>query len=242
MEAFWRYAVRDQRDIGHKAIFAAQSWRTLQAIGWQHAEPVLRSLAFGMLDRQGDNRPVAVGPYESNLDQAKKIRDDWQAGKPDPAATVALLEAIRQATPEAASVEAVRLLNAGASPASLWDAVILAGSELMMQNPGIVPLHAVTAANALHFIYGASGDDMTRRLALLQAVGWLPMYRGRPARDGAIKVNALEAIAPDSTGEEAVAELFATVSKDRTQAAEEDARLPGEGRLARAGLRRRLAG
>ena len=85
MEPFWRYAVRDQRDIGHKAIFAAQCWRTLQAIGWQHAEPVLRSLAFGMLDLQGDSRPVAVGPYEANLEQAKKVRDDWQAGKPDPA-------------------------------------------------------------------------------------------------------------------------------------------------------------
>jgi hypothetical protein len=219
MEPFWRYAVRDQRDIGHKAIFAAQCWRTLQTIGWQHAEPVLRSLAFGMLDLRGDDRPVAVGPYEANLEQAKKIRDDWQGGKLDPGATVALLEAIRQASPEAASVEAVKLLNEGAAPASLWDAVILGGSELLMRSPGIVSLHAVTAANALHFIYGASGDDTTRRLALLQAVGWLPMYRGRAKPDGAIKVDGLEAIDPESPGDEAVGELFASVSKDRAQAA-----------------------
>jgi hypothetical protein len=220
MEAYWRYAVRDQRDIGHKAIFAAQCWRTLQTIGWQHAEPVLRSLAFGMLDLQGDIRPVAVGPYESNREQAKKIRDDWQSGKADPAATVALLEAIRQATPEAASIEAVRLLNGGASPASLWDAVVLGGAELLMRTPGIVAIHAVTATNALHFIYGASGDDTTRRLALLQAVGWLPMYRGRAKPDGAIRVDALESLAPDSGGDEAVGELFASISKNRTQAAE----------------------
>jgi hypothetical protein len=220
MESFWRYAVRDQRDIGHKAIFAAQCWRTLQAIGWQHAEPVLRSLAFGMLDLQGDNRPVAVGPYESNLEQAKKIRDDWQGGKADPAATVALLEVIRQASPEAASIEAVRLLNGGASPASLWDAVVLGGAELLMRSPGIISLHAVTAANALHFIYGASGDDTTRRLALLQAVGWLPMYRGRAKPADAIRVDAIESLAPDSNGDEAVAELFAAISKDRTKAAE----------------------
>jgi hypothetical protein len=44
MEPIWRYAVRDQWYIGHKAVFAAQSSRTLQSIGWQHAEPVLRSL------------------------------------------------------------------------------------------------------------------------------------------------------------------------------------------------------
>ena len=229
MEAFWRYAVRDQRDIGHKAIFAAQCWRTLQAIGWQHAEPVLRSLAFGTLDLQGDRRPVAVGPYEANLEQARKIRDDWQAGKPDPAATVALLETIRQATPEGASVEAVRLLNGGASPGSLWDAVILGGSELLMRAPGILSIHAVTAANALHFIYGASGDDTTRRLAFLQAVGWLPLYRARNRPDGAIRVDAIEGHAPDSGGDEAVGELFAAISKNRTQAAEKTVGYLGRG-------------
>ena len=42
-EAFWRYGARDFRDIGHKAIFAANSYRTLQTIGWRHAEPILRS-------------------------------------------------------------------------------------------------------------------------------------------------------------------------------------------------------
>ena len=65
MEVFWRYAVRDQRNIGHKPIFAMQCWRTLQAVGWEHAEPVLRSLAFGMLDLQGDGTPAPVGPYEA---------------------------------------------------------------------------------------------------------------------------------------------------------------------------------
>ncbi len=219
MEPFWHFAVRDQRNIGHKAIFAAQAWRTLQAIGWQHAEPVLRSLAFGMLDLQGDNRPVAVGPYEANRELAGKLRPDWQRGRPDPGATVALLEAIRQATPEAASAEAARLLNEGVAPEALWDAVALGGSELLLRTPGIIALHAVTAANALHYIHGASGDDATRRLALLQAVGWLPMYRGRAKPAGAIRVDALEPIAPDSAGDDAVAEVFATVSDDRTRAA-----------------------
>jgi hypothetical protein len=47
-ELFCRYGARDYRSIGHKAIFVANSWRTLQCIGWQHAEPVLRSLAFAL--------------------------------------------------------------------------------------------------------------------------------------------------------------------------------------------------
>ena len=85
MEPLWRMAVRDQRNIGHKAIFAAQSWRTLQTIGWEHAEPVVRSLVFGMLDLQGDSRPRPVGPYEANLENAGKVRQDWQIGAMMPA-------------------------------------------------------------------------------------------------------------------------------------------------------------
>src|SRR5205823_7240041 len=105
MEPLWRFAVRDQRNIGHKPIFTAQCWRTLQAIGWEHAEPVLRSLVFGLLDLQGDARPRPVGPYETNIEQAGKIRADWSIGRADAAATRGLLGVIRQATPEAASAE-----------------------------------------------------------------------------------------------------------------------------------------
>src|SRR5512142_3316693 len=129
MEPRWRMAVRDQRSIGHKPIFAAQSWRTLQAIGWQHAEPVLRSLAFSLLDLHGDSRHIPVGPYEANLENAKKIRDDWQVGKCDPGATRSLLETIRQATPESASAEVVKQLNQGVAPEALWDAVVLDSNE-----------------------------------------------------------------------------------------------------------------
>jgi hypothetical protein len=215
MEPIWRMAVRDQRNIGHKPIFAAQSWRTLQAIGWQHAEPVLRSLAFGLLDLHGDSRHVAVGPYEANLENAGKVRDDWQAGKPDPGATRSLLEVMRQATPEAASAEAVKLLNQGVAASSLWDAVVLSGSETLMRNPGILAIHAVTSANALHYIYGASGDDFTRRLALLQAVGWQPLFRARIKPKEGPAIDDLSPLKLDiSKNDEAVGEIFETINKE----------------------------
>jgi hypothetical protein len=219
MEPVWRMAVRDQRNIGHKPIFAAQSWRTLQAIGWQHAEPVLRSLTSGLLDLQGDARPVSVGPFEANLENAKKVRDDWQAGRPDASATRALLETMRTASPEAASAEAAALLNQGISADSLWDAVMLAASELMMRSPGIVAIHATTAANSLHYIYGASGDDTTRRLALLQAVGWQPLYRGRAKPPTTPVIDALEGLEPSAKGDDAVGEIFEAVGNDRNTAA-----------------------
>ena len=49
-EMLWRYGARDYRNIGHKAIYAANACRTLHAVGWQHAEPVLRSLVLALLD------------------------------------------------------------------------------------------------------------------------------------------------------------------------------------------------
>ena len=59
---FWRYGARDFRDIGHKAIFVANSYRTLVTIGWRHAEPILRSLAYALLDlaREANPGPAAI--------------------------------------------------------------------------------------------------------------------------------------------------------------------------------------
>jgi hypothetical protein len=231
MESFYRYGIRDQRNIGHKPIYTMQCWRTLQAIGWQHAEPVLRSLALGQLDLTNDTRHVAVGPYEANLENARRIRDGWQANKPDPAATRSLLETIRQATPEAASAEAVELLNRGVAPDSLWDAVMLAANECLVRAPGILAIHAVTSANALHFIYGASGDETNRRLALLQAVGWQPLFRARLNASGTstMAIDALEPKTPEAKGDEAVGDIFTTITK--TKESKDDAAAKAVGYL-----------
>jgi hypothetical protein len=172
-----------------------------------------------MLDLQGDSNRAPVGPFEANLGRAKAIRDGWTAGRPDPGATVALLETLRKASADEASAEVVKQLNAGIAPGSLWDAVILCGNEMLLGRPGIVPLHAVTSANALHFVYQASGDDTTRKLALLQAAGWMPLFRGRIEGEPGVRLDQLEPAAPDSTGEEAVGEIFTLVGRDRQKAA-----------------------
>ena len=61
-EILCRFGARDFREIGHKAIYVANSWRTLQHIGWQHAEPVLRSLAYALLDHEGENPAKGDAP------------------------------------------------------------------------------------------------------------------------------------------------------------------------------------
>src|SRR5437773_7707268 len=62
-EILCRYGVRDFRELGHKEIYVANSFRALEAIGWQHAEPILRSLAYAILDRVG----AKENPAKANL-------------------------------------------------------------------------------------------------------------------------------------------------------------------------------
>lgn len=227
-EAFWRYGARDFRDIGHKAIFAANSYRTLQTIGWRHAEPILRSLAYAVLDHGRDGNPArndfdADRPGRDNVRRAARIRADWQRGRIDQAATTELLAALRTANSADACDSVVAKLNAGIDPASLWDAIFLTCGELLMRQPGIVGLHTVTTMNALCFAYQTSGNDETRRLLLLQAVAFLPMFRrameGRGRLRDDVRIDALEPAQPTANGPAAVDEVFADVSNDKMAAA-----------------------
>jgi hypothetical protein len=230
IELFWRYGSRDFRDIGHKAIYVANSWRTLQTIGWRHAEPVMRSLAFALLQHEGDNPARrdadADRPGRDNLKRAAKIRAGWQRGDRWPAAAKALLTALRTGSAGEAADTVVELLNKEVDPASVWDGVFLTAAELLMRQPGVLPVHCVTSANALHYGYQSSSDDETRRLLLLQAASFMAMFRDmlkdrdQPEK---LRIDALEKVEVKAEeGPEAVEEIFAAVGrepKDRAAAA-----------------------
>jgi hypothetical protein len=182
-EILCRYGMRDFHNIGHKAIYVANGWRTLQAIGWHHAEPVLRSLAFALLAHDADDPRTSDStpyrPWRRNIELAPKLRADWQAGKPDPFATTEMIVALRQASDEEAGKKAFELLNRGVAPQSIWDALFEASGEMLMRLPGIATLHAVTATNALHYAYQHCATDETRRMLILQNASFLPLFRGR---------------------------------------------------------------
>jgi hypothetical protein len=190
-ELFVRYGMRDFRSIGHKAIYVANSWRTLQCIGWHHAEPVLRSLAYALLMHEGSNPAerddAADRPFRRNLDLAKRIRPEWHDGEIDGGATQEMLETLRTAPNEETCDAVVAMLNRGVAPQSIWDALHVAAGELLMRQPGIVALHAVTSTNALHFAYQASGNDETRRLLLLQNAAFVTMFREAMGGRGRVK-------------------------------------------------------
>jgi hypothetical protein len=226
LEILWRYGARDFRDIGHKAIYTANSWRTLQEIGWRHAEPVLRSLAYALLEYKGENPAKgdaeADRPWRENLERAGRIRGDWKQGAVTKDATTDLLKTLREASPSEACNHVVELLNKGVSPNSLWDGIFLRAGELLMQQPGILGIHCVTSVNALHYGFQAVGNDETRRLLLLQAPAFLTLFRKDMAGRGQLreerKIDTLPKMDVKG-GPEAIAEILADVSKDRVLAA-----------------------
>jgi hypothetical protein len=221
-ELFARYGARDFRDIGHKAIYVANAWRTLQTIGWQHAEPVLRSLAYALLAHEGTNpaqRDAAPDrPWRRNLELVKTIRADWTTGRRDPDATAEFLKLLREGTSEAASHGAIELLNRGLAPESVWDALFAASGELLMRRPGIVALHAVTTTNAMHYAFQQCRDDETRRLLLLQNAAFLPLFRG-DSGGADIQIDQIGPAALSQAGPEALDEVFAAITSNRQEAA-----------------------
>lgn len=226
-ELLYRFGARDFRDIGHKAIFVANSRRTLEQIGWEHAEPVLRSLAYALV-RYDDQNPKtsdlpADRPWRENARRAAEIRHDWAAGKPDAEATRQLVSTLRTGSADDACSQVVELLNRGVAPQSVWDGLLLGAGELLGRQPGIVSLHAVTSSNALRYAFSATQDDETRRLLLLQNAAFLPLFRqamqGR-GRIGDWSVEQLEAAPTPSDSPAALEEIFATVSVDRNAAAQ----------------------
>jgi hypothetical protein len=160
-ELFFRYGIRDFRDIGHKAIFVAGAWRLLGVIGWQHAEPILRSLALALQYYTGDN-PAKIDaeadrPWKFNRTIVGQAPPTWTAGKIDSAATADLLVVARTADPEAMAKKTADLLKSGISPRSIWDALLPAGGEIVMRRPGILSIHSLTTFNALRYIFETSG-------------------------------------------------------------------------------------
>ncbi|MBX9789658.1 MAG: twin-arginine translocation signal domain-containing protein [Pirellulales bacterium] len=225
-ELLFRYGARDFRDIGHKAIYVANSRRTLDSIGWQHAEPVLRSLVYALLCHDGTNPATADlepdRPWRENEARAAALRGQWLDGQPDDAATRELLATLRTASAGEACDQAVALLNRGVAAQSIWDALFAGAGELLVRQTGIVALHAVTSTNALHYAYAASDNDDTRRRLLLQNVAFLPLFRQAMGSRGSVKewpIESFEPLAVTASGGEAIGEVFAELSRDRQAAA-----------------------
>lgn len=225
-ELFFRCGARDYRSIGHKAIDVANTHRVLGVVGWKYAEPALRSLAYALLMHEGDN-PAARDawpdrPWRRNQQLAAKLPERWQAGRDDDDAVRELLAALREGSEDAAADTVVELLRRGVAPRSIWDGLFLGAGELLVRQPGIIALHAVTTTNALHYAYRFASEDRTRRLLLLQNASFLPMFRRTMQDRGKLRgfqLDVMEPLAREGTEERMPEAVFAGLNQDPMTAA-----------------------
>ena len=246
-EVLWKYGARDYRNIGHKAIYAANAERTLRTIGWQHAEPVLRSLVLSLADfgPKATLNGFAFDDqcYHDNTARVggtfARLPAGWGGRSSSPDQVRSILAALRSGTSgEVCADVAARLMKGQSSAGSVWDAVHLSAAELRMRaGKGTVigGIHAVSAMNGLHHAYSASTQPRTRYLLTLQAAGWIVQFRHFMAagRDG-LRAWKIDEMRPaDKTV--SVDEVLAMVPGDLDQAAAGAMRLAA-GRESRAQL------
>jgi hypothetical protein len=234
-ELLYPLGARDFRDIGHKAIFVAMSWRTLQFIGWQHAEPVLRSLAFALLHHDLKNTTPARSddeadrPWRRNQELAARMGRSWTGGTLDDGATRDMLAVLRHGSNNDACDKAVELIGRGISPQSIWDAVFVSAGELLMREPSVVMVHAVDSVNALRYGFQTAHDDGTKKLLLLQGCAFVPMFRARmTGKAASISVDDVTPLAIQRPSG-AIDEILSDISTDRMNAARKIRRYLNDG-------------
>lgn len=223
------YAGRDFRSIGHKVIYLSNATRTLKTIGWEYAEPVMRSLVYAMLNHHGEPNPstsdlAADRPGRRNRELQSELPQQWLGGKLDDGATRDLIQALHQCSASEASEHVVELIARGVAVQSIWDALFASAAELTMRQRGIVSLHAVTTTNALHHAFQTASDDKTRQFLMLQNASFLPMFRDEASDRGSLADRHIDSLAAESDdpgnhdNESAIPSVFAGLTKNRMAA------------------------
>ncbi len=222
------YGCRDYRSIGHKAIYVANAYRTLQCIGWRYAEPVLRSLTYALLNHEGQPNPSTseLGPdaaWRVTQERLGSLGGDWSHGRLDAGATRSLLDTLRSASPSDAVTATAELIASGIAPKSITDALFLSAAEMLGQQPGIISLHSATTTNAIQYAFRTAYGDQTRRELLLQNAAFIPYFRESMKSRGNVGSEQIKVVEITDKPDEVpgVDEIFATVSSNRTRASAE---------------------
>ncbi len=224
-EQLFSYGARDFRDIGHKAIAVSNSYRLLNVIGWEYAEPLLRSTVYALQNHVDEPNPAisnlsADRPWRINREHAAAFPKNWQQGRVDHRVVTQLLTALREESALDIGARAIEWLHHGVHPQSLWDAIILGAGELIMRASGIISVHANTSIEALRFAYQHVADDTRRRLLLLQGLSFITLFRemlGKNTRD--IRIDTFSPRPPQQRDDDVMSEIFDDISRDRQLAA-----------------------
>ena len=228
LDVLAKYASRDFRSIGHKSIYVAGAFRLLGLIGWEHSEPVIRSLVYAALNHTGESNPAsrdaeADRAGRRNWEHVKSLKEmltsgRWKNGNIDSQATIRLLEALRSATPNDASQAVITMLQDGVHPKSLYDGMFLMAAELVSQQPAIVPLHAVTTTNALHYLYQSVSNDELRLWLMLQSASFLAHFREAANLRGEMSSHKIDLLTSNTNSEATTEDVFRLIRNDGDQA------------------------
>jgi hypothetical protein len=168
-------------DLGHKAIATAVIASLAGSLPAARRVPVLRSLVVAQLAR-GPTRFAAA--FATNTELMAQVPAAWEQGRDDAGAAREILAAARTQDGNDLAALARAQLASGIGPAAVWDGIVMAAAERVLQSRDIGSLHAFTAVNAQHTIARIAQAPRTRLLALLQAAAWLPSYRERRFAEG----------------------------------------------------------
>jgi hypothetical protein len=194
-------------------------------IGWQHAEPVLRSLAYAILKHDGKNPAKEdLEPDRPGRKNATRARIEGlnRAAGSAPDATRGVLKSLRSATADDMGAAVAERISAADSRRAVWDGLFLGAGELLMRQPGIVGLHTLTTLNAMHYCARTTGDATLRNYLTLQAASFLPMFREAMKGRGKVGDTMIDRdleTPDDSKPVKDAGQIFATLSKDRLSAA-----------------------
>ena len=217
----FRYGARDLRAIGHKAIAVSNAHYLIELFGPDLAEPILRSTVAALQNSDAGPNPARHDlppdqPWRENLQRMHAIPPSWPHGREDPAAREELRAALYRVSEIESGTAVVAQLREGISPDAIWQVLFDTAAEMLMHQPGIVPLHALTTCDALHYAYRISADVATQQLSLLQCAAFIAMFRnfvGATRSD--VSLAALEPLPMDGAAVDAIDEIFAEVSAGR---------------------------
>lgn len=193
------YGSRDFRDIGHKSIYVANAFRTLNCIGWKHAEPIMRSLTYALQCRGGDPNPatndlMADRPERQNQELVGQVENNWAAGSVDSVATGNLVAGLHDGDYTDAAQLVVDMLNKGVAPQSIYDGLFVSSGEMLMRQPSIISLHAVTMTNAMAYAFRRATHPELRLRMMLQNASFNALFLDRMKRDSVrdVKIGEIE--------------------------------------------------
>ncbi len=224
--AFARFGTRDFRDIGHKAIYVAGAFRTLETIGYEYAEPILRSLAFALLCCGKEANPAtsdlpADRPGKNNWEKLQSAQSSWRCETIDDSSTREILTQLRSMAADDACTAVLAKLESGLNWRCVYDALFLASSELVVRQQAIVPLHAVTTTNAIHFLFRTVSDERLRQWLLLQNTAFVCLLRDSARGRGELPEKWIDGIEPSESMPNSVNEIFKHVHQNADLAASE---------------------